>query len=69
MCNLPNLFKNITPQQPHLIYAEINGVLDTTIGDMLGHRQLVKSPDREIWRKDLGNDLGRLAQGVGSRIK
>ena len=46
----------------------MNAVLDATTGDILEHRQLAKGPDREIWRKDLANNLGRLAQGVGSRM-
>ena len=55
--------------QPHLIDSETKAVLDATLGDMLECRQLSKSSDREIWRKALANDLGRLSQGVGSRMK
>ena len=68
---LPVLRKHIAQQhpQPHLICPEINAVLDTTTGNMLEYRQLIKSPDKEIWSKALANDLGRLAQGIGSRMK
>ena len=50
MWNFPNPGKQKTQQQPqlqlHFIESEMNSFLDATIGDMLGHRQFVKSPDR-----------------------
>ena len=68
---LPILRKRVAQQQPppRLIYPEINAVLDTTTGNMLDHRQLAKIPYKEIWNKALANDLGRLAQDIGSRMK
>ena len=47
----------------------MNAVFDTAIENMLEHCQLIKNSDKEIWNKALANDLGRLAQGVGSRMK
>ena len=48
--DLPKLRKHRAHQhpQPHLICPEINAVLDTTTGNMLECRQLIKSPDKEI---------------------
>ena len=46
----------------------INSVLHDT-GDLLEYRHLIKGPDAIIWKKSLANDLGRLAQGVGTRMK
>ena len=53
----------------HLINNVMNAVLDKETGELLEHRQLVKGPDRNIWITALANDLGRLAQGVGTRMK
>ena len=36
---------------------------------MLEYRDLVKGPDRIVWVKGFSNELGRLAQGVGGRVK
>ena len=53
----------------HLINNVMNAVLNKETGELLEHRQLVKGPDRNMWITALANDLGRLAQGVGTRMK
>ena len=48
---------------------EANSVIDANSGQSLNYRQLSCGPDKEVWIQSLSNDLGRLAQGVGTRIK
>ena len=39
-------------------------------GDLLEYRHLMKGEEyRDIWGKSYGNELGRLAQGIGDNIK
>ena len=45
-----------------------NAVIDEH-GQALEYKQLIKGPDAAIWKKAMANDLGRLAQGVGTRMK
>ena len=65
-----------TPHQPafiepdaHLVnyLHQTNAVLSDS-GLALEHRHLIKGPNSQLWEKALANDLGRLAQGVGSRM-
>ena len=47
-------------------------VMDIESGKMLKHRQLVNHSDgntRDTWRTSTANEIGRLFQGVGGRIK
>ncbi len=45
-------------------------VMDQETGRMLNYRALLKDPKyREAWLKSAANEFGRLAQGVGDRIK
>lgn len=43
-------------------------VIDPDSGASLEYRHLIQGPDKDIWIKALANDLGRLAQGVGTRM-
>ena len=52
------------PSTTHLI----NSVLHST-GELLEYRHLIQGPDAAIWKTALANDLGRLAQGVGTRMQ
>ena len=39
-------------------------------GDLLEYRHLMKQEEyQDIWDKSYGNELGRLAQGIGDNIK
>jgi hypothetical protein len=45
-------------------------VMDKSSGKMLNYRQLMRHPDyREQWSLSSANEFGRLANGVGGRIK
>ena len=58
----------------HLIATEhcrtnhANTVIDTDTGQYLEYYHLTLGPNKDIWKTSLANDLGRLAQGVGTRI-
>ncbi len=43
-------------------------VIDGTTGASLSYRHLIRGPDKALWMNSMANDLGRLAQGVGTRI-
>ena len=47
---------------------ECNAVVDSCSGAVLNYHQLIRGPDANIWIKSCANDLGRLAQGVGTRM-
>ena len=47
-----------------------NAVLDQETGEMLEYRQLIKhSRLKDTWNYSAANEYGRLAQGIGGRIK
>ena len=56
----------------HLIATEhcrtnhVNTVIDTDTGQSLEYSHLTRGPDKDIWKKSLTKDLGRLAQAVGT---
>ena len=50
------------------ITALENPVLDKTTGKLLEYRDLIKGENKIVWEKGMPNELGRLAQGVGTRI-
>ena len=58
----------------HLIATEhhhtnnANTVIDKNTGQALEYYHLMRGPDKDIWKTSLANDLGRLAQGVVTRI-
>ena len=54
----------------HLLQQEerANVVIDPARGQVLRYRNLIRGPDDATWVKALANDLGRLAQGVGTRM-
>ena len=45
------------------------GVIDPTTGKTQGCTQLIRGPDKDTWTTAFSNDIGRLAQGVGNRVK
>ena len=53
-----------TPRFRH----QANSVLDPQSGRDLEYRDLAKGPEAAVWTRALANDLGRLAQGVGTRM-
>jgi hypothetical protein len=47
-----------------------HSVLDQETGQLLEYRQLLKHPKfKEIWTRSAADEFGRLAQGIGGRIK
>jgi hypothetical protein len=47
-----------------------NAVLDPDTGQAMEYRDLIKSPKtKATWTRSYANELGRLAQGVGNRMK
>ena len=49
---------------------EALAVMDADTGKMLNYRQLLQSAKhKEVWSKSSANEFGRLANGVGGRIK
>jgi hypothetical protein len=48
-------------------HAEANAVIDSVTGLSLEYRHLIKGPNKAVWIRAFANDLGMLAQGVGSR--
>ena len=45
-------------------------VMDASTGKMLNYRQLRRDPKYKIqWDKSAANECGRLADGVGNRVK
>ena len=48
----------------------VQSVMDLETGKMLGYRDLLKHPKLgKDWQRSAANEFGRLAQGVGDRIK
>ena len=45
-----------------------NTVIDTGNVESLEDSHLMRGPDNDIWKTIMANDLGRLAQGVGTRM-
>ena len=43
-------------------------MIDTNTGHSLEYSHLMRGPYKDIWKTSLENDLGRLAQGVGTRM-
>ena len=54
------------------MFAAALAVMDVESGKMLKHRQLINHPNpdtSQTWRTSTANEIGRLFQGVGGRIK
>ena len=51
-----------------LMSPAINAVLDPTTGASLEYRHLITGDTTEIWRTSFANELGRLANGVVTRM-
>ena len=46
-----------------------NSVVDTLTGNVLKYRHLICGPAKKSWTTALANDLGWLAQGMGTQMK
>ena len=57
------------PHRPQCRATNANAILNDQ-GEPLSHTKLIKNPDTHtIWSHSAANEFGRLAQGVGTRIK
>ena len=45
------------------------GVLEPTTEKTQRYTQLIRGPDKDTWTISFSNNIGRLAQGVGNRVK
>ena len=53
----------------HIIAQEqSNAVINEVTGQSMDVRQLLQEPNKSIWRTSLDKNLGRLTQGVGTRM-
>ena len=50
------------------VHHQSNIVIDPTTGASLEYRHLINGPTKSIWENSFANEIGRLAQGVGTRI-
>ena len=50
------------------VHHQANVVIDPTTGASLERRYLIKGPTKAIWEISFANEIGRLAQGVGTRM-
>ena len=62
-----NCLANNQPLLPRATHF-CNSVLEPSTGNILEYRHLIRGPDKSVWKTALANDLGRLAQGVGTRM-
>ena len=59
-------------EDPFPLIREANAVTDPNTGHQLEYKQLINHPDnalRHTWQRSSANEFGRLAQGIGGRIK
>jgi hypothetical protein len=53
-----------------LVQAQANPVIDTESGKSMEYRELLRHPKyKKAWNISAANEFGRLAQGIGGRIK
>ena len=67
----PELFPDSKAKIPfQALHELVNAVLDKETGEMLEYRDLLKHPTLgPDWQISGANEFGRLAQGVGGRVK
>ena len=74
--NLPNRYPlGSHTRANHIVDAvgevttAFQGVIDSATRKMQGYTQLIRVPNKDSWSIELSNDIDRLSQGVGNRIK
>ena len=63
-----NATKSRYSQAANFLSHQCNAVIDPTTGFSLKYRHLVKGDDSIRWTTGFANELGRLVQGVGTRM-
>ena len=67
---MTELAQAIIDDNPHAITEFANEVFDEETGQLLKYRELLAHPrHHDAWMLSSANEFGRLAQGVGGRIK
>ena len=59
----------VTVQTVICAHIECNAVVNKTTSNIQEYRHLIRTPAKQIWKRAPANDLGRLAQGVGTCMK
>ena len=49
-------------------HHQASSVIDPTTGSSLEYRHKIKGTTKAIWENSFANEIGRLAQGVGTRM-
>ena len=49
-------------------HHQANVFIDPTTGESLEYRHLIKGPTKSMWKNSFVNEIGRLAQGVQTKI-
>jgi hypothetical protein len=58
----------VATNPPILRHEYSNAVIDNVTGQVYEYRHLIKTLQRDIWEHSFANEIGRLAQGVGTRM-
>ncbi len=67
---MTELAQAILDDNPNTSWEYANEIFDDETGKLLKYRKLISHPKyREVWMHSSANEFGRLAQGVGNRIK
>jgi hypothetical protein len=67
---MTELAQAILDDNPNTSWEYANEIFDDKTGKFLKYCKLISHPKyREVWMHSLANEFGRLAQGVGNRIK
>ncbi len=62
--------KSITDQVARQQRKAAHAVLDQETGELFKYRRLLKHPRfKDVWNRSTADEFGRLAQGIGGRIK
>ncbi len=65
---MPNA--NAQRQRPRRRHEAAHAVLDQETSELLEYRRLLKHTCfKEVWNRSTADEFGRLAQGIGGRIK
>ena len=55
--------------RPSTRLVAFQGVLDPATGKIQGYTQIIRRPYKDTWTTAFSNNIGRLSQGVGNRVK
>ena len=62
--------QKINSLQPNIHLQTFNAVINPATGAAMEYRNLIKNPTTKIvWTRSIANEFGRIAKGVGTRMK